>query len=159
MSWKIGIITVSDRGTTGERIDLSGPALVELCNQWEVIAYEIIPDDQKTIEETLVQLADEKKCDLIFTTGGTGFAPRDVTPEATKAVIHKEVPGIPEAMRSATLTNTKFAILSRAIAGIRNQTLIINFPGSPKGVKECFAVIVDVLPHALQVLTKNVSHD
>jgi molybdenum cofactor synthesis domain-containing protein len=133
--------------------------LKELCKDWELLAYQIVPDEQHQIEQTLKKLADETGCQLIFTTGGTGFAPRDVTPEATRAVIQKEAPGLCEAMRSATLKHTKFAILSRAVAGIRNHTLIINLPGSPKGVEECFAVIRPVLPHALNLLAGNTKHD
>jgi molybdenum cofactor synthesis domain-containing protein len=158
MSWKIGIVTISDRCANGERQDTSGPLLQQLFHNWEIIEYKVIPDEQLEIEETLKQLADQKGCDLILTTGGTGFAARDVTPEATKAVIHKEAPGLCEAMRTATAVHTKYAILSRAVAGIRNQTLIVNFPGSPKGVRECFDAIHDVLPHALQVLTKKAGH-
>lgn len=158
MSWKVGIVTISDRCAKGESEDTSGPLLKQLCRDWEIVEYKVIPDEQPEIAETLMQLADQKECDLILTTGGTGFAARDVTPEATRAVIHKEAPGICEAMRAATAIHTKYAILSRAVAGIRNQTLIINLPGSPKGVQECFNAIREVLPHALQVLTTNASH-
>ncbi|MBA4493803.1 molybdopterin adenylyltransferase [Paenactinomyces guangxiensis] len=158
MSWKVGIVTVSDRCANGDREDSSGQLLIRLCQNWQVTEYKVIPDEQQQIEQTLIQLADQAGCDLILTTGGTGFAVRDVTPEATRAVIHREAPGLCEAMRAATASQTKFAILSRAVAGIRNQTLIVNLPGSPKGVEECFAAIADVLPHALEVLTKNVSH-
>jgi len=161
MKWKVGIITASDKGSRGEREDKSGNILQELISSinGEIISYEVIPDEQSIIEEKLVQLTDVVGCELILTTGGTGFAARDVTPEATKAVIQKEVPGLPERMRAATLANTKFAVLSRATAGIRGNTLIINFPGSPKGVKECFEAIQDVLPHALQILRGNTEHE
>jgi molybdopterin adenylyltransferase len=159
MSISVGIITVSDRCAKGEQEDKSGAVLKELCKDWELLAYQIVPDEQHQIEQTLIKLADETGCQLIFTTGGTGFAPRDVTPEATRTVIQKEAPGLCEAMRSATLKHTKFAILSRAVAGIRNHTLIINLPGSPKGVEECFAVIRPVLPHALNLLAGNTKHD
>ncbi|MGA9174340.1 MAG: molybdopterin adenylyltransferase [Thermoactinomyces sp.] len=159
MSISVGIITVSDRCAKGEQEDKSGAILKELCKDWDLLAYQIVPDEQRQIELTLKKLADETGCQLIFTTGGTGFAPRDVTPEATRAVIQKEAPGLCEAMRSATLKHTKFAILSRAVAGIRNHTLIINLPGSPKGVEECFAVIRPVLPHALNLLAGNTKHD
>jgi molybdopterin adenylyltransferase len=159
MSISVGIITVSDRCAKGEQEDKSGAVLKELCKDWKLLAYQIVPDEQHQIEQTLKKLADETGCQLIFTTGGTGFAPRDVTPEATRAVIQKEAPGLCEAMRSATLKHTKFAILSRAVAGIRNHTLIINLPGSPKGVEECFAVIRPVLPHALNLLAGNTKHD
>lgn len=158
--WKVGIVTASDKGSTGERKDQSGALLHELVAEMngEVVVYEVIPDDQQVIQECLIEMADIRKCDLIFTTGGTGFSARDVTPEATKAVIHKEAPGLPERMRAATLVNTKYAILSRATAGIRGSSLIINFPGSAKGVKECFEAIRDVLPHALQILRGNTEH-
>lgn len=158
--WKVGVLTASDKGSVGEREDKSGALLKELVLRidGEVTEYHVIPDDQGTIEKHLILLSDDKNCDLILTTGGTGFSPRDVTPEATKAVIHREAPGLPERMRAATLANTKFAVLSRATAGIRGKTLIINFPGSPKGVKECFEVIEEILPHALQILTGNTEH-
>lgn len=158
--WRIGIVTVSDRSSTGEREDKSGSILKELGQQigGNITAYKIIPDEMSKIEETLVFLADVKQCDLILTTGGTGLTARDVTPEATQSVIHKEVPGIPEAMRMETFKQTKMSILSRAVAGIRGKTLIINFPGSPKAIKECFDVIEPVLPHALQLLRGNSDH-
>ncbi|MEW9674226.1 molybdopterin adenylyltransferase [Ammoniphilus sp. 3BR4] len=158
--WTVGILTASDKGSVGEREDKSGRLLKEMVQRidGEVTEYHVIPDEQETIEKHLILLSDDRNCDLILTTGGTGFSPRDVTPEATKAVIHREAPGLPERMRAATLANTKFAVLSRAAAGIRGKTLIINFPGSPKGVKECFEVIEDILPHALQILTGNTEH-
>lgn len=161
MEWKVGIITASDKGSQGEREDKSGRILQELVAgiQGQIISYEVIPDEQTIIEQKLIQYCDEIGCELVLTTGGTGFAARDVTPEATKVVIQKEVPGLPERMRAATLANTKFAVLSRATAGIRGNTLIINFPGSPKGVKECFESIQDVLPHALQILRGNTEHE
>ncbi|WP_211663640.1 molybdopterin adenylyltransferase [Lihuaxuella thermophila] len=158
MSWKVGIVTVSDGCASGTREDSSGNLLRQLCQEWDVIEYRVIPDEQQEIEETLKELADQKGCHLILTTGGTGFAPRDVTPEATRAVIHKEAPGICEAMRAVTVAHTKYAILSRAVAGIRNQTLIVNLPGSPKGVRECFDAISGVLPHALRILSGNTRH-
>ncbi|MBP1935068.1 molybdopterin adenylyltransferase [Ammoniphilus resinae] len=159
--WKVGILTASDKGSRGEREDISGSVIKELVSSinGEVIQHEVVADEQEWIKKSLIELADVTQCDLIFTTGGTGFAARDVTPEATKAVIEREVPGIPERMRAATLVNTKFAILSRAAAGIRGNTLIINLPGSPKGVKECFESIADVLPHALKLLRANLEHD
>lgn len=158
--WRVGILTASDKGSLGEREDKSGSLLKELIPRidGEVAAYYVVPDDQRTIEDHLISLSDELGCDLVLTTGGTGFSPRDITPEATKAVIQREAPGLPERMRAATLANTKFAVLSRATAGIRGKTLIINFPGSTKGVKECFEVIEDILPHALQILTGNTEH-
>ncbi|MBH8599619.1 MULTISPECIES: molybdopterin adenylyltransferase [unclassified Thermoactinomyces] len=158
MHVKVGIVTVSDRSAKGEQEDASGELLKRLCPKWDIVAYRIIPDEQDQIEETLKTLADKTGCHLILTTGGTGFAPRDVTPEATKSVIDKEAPGLCEAMRAATLKFTKYAILSRAVAGIRNQTLIINLPGSPKGVEQCFAVIEDILPHALALISEDPQH-
>lgn len=158
--WRVGVVTVSDRCSKGEQEDKGGPVLKELAAKisGEVIAHKIVPDEMAAIEEILVSLADGKQCDLIVTTGGTGFTARDVTPEATKNVIQKEVPGLPEAMRLETLKQTRMAILSRAVAGIRGQTLIVNFPGNPKAVKECFAVIEPVLPHALQLLRGDSDH-
>jgi len=161
VDWKVGIITVSDKGSRGEREDQSGLALHKLVHaiHGQVIAYDVIPDEQKLIEQKLIELSDETGCELILTTGGTGFATRDVTPEATKAVIDKETPGLGERMRAATLVNTPFAILSRATAGIRGDTLIVNFPGSSKAVGECFESIQDVFPHALQILRGNTEHN
>lgn len=154
MGWKVGVLTVSDRVFRGERDDGGGLLLCELVRRidGEVAVYEIIPDEQPVIEETLVRFVDEVCCDLVLTTGGTGFAPRDVTPEATKAVIEKEAPGLTEMMRMKTLSKTKYASLSRSVAGIRKETLIINFPGNPKGVQECFDVVQPVLPHALALI-------
>lgn len=158
--WRVGVVTVSDRSSTGEREDRGGPVLKELATGMggEITVYKIIPDEVTAIEEILVYLADVKHCDLIMTTGGTGFTVRDVTPEATKNVIHKEVPGLPEAMRMETLKHTKLSILSRAVAGIRDHTLIVNFPGNPQAIKECFDVIAPVLPHALQLLRGDSDH-
>lgn len=153
IQWKVGIVTVSDRSFHKQRSDESGKLLHQLCDQWNIAAYEIIPDEQEIIENTLRKFADERRCHLVLTTGGTGFSPRDVTPEATRAVIEKEAPGLGEAMRATTFKHTPMAILSRAIAGIRGRTLIINFPGSPRGVSECFHAISNVIPHALQILS------
>ncbi|RKD27008.1 molybdenum cofactor biosynthesis protein [Ammoniphilus oxalaticus] len=161
MEWKVGVLTISDKGSRGEREDQSGVVLQELVQgiNGQITAYEIIPDEQPLIEQKMIELSDQRHCELILTTGGTGFAARDVTPEATKAVIDKEAPGLAERMRAATLVHTKFAILSRATSGIRGNTLIINLPGSPKGVRECFESIQDVLPHALQILRGNTEHE
>lgn len=159
-TWHVGIVTVSDRSSTGEREDKSGPILKELAQQinGNITAHKVIPDDRPQIEKTLSFLADVEQCDLIMTTGGTGLTARDVTPEATQSVIHKEVPGIAEAMRMETFKQTKMSVLSRGVAGIRGKTLIINFPGSPKAIKECFDVIEPALPHALQLLRGNSGH-
>jgi len=154
MSIRIGIITVSDRSSKGERPDESGPALVNAVVQqgWQVTRTTILPDELIQLITTLTQWADSGDMDVILTTGGTGFTPRDVTPEATLAVIQRLTPGIAEAMRSASLRITPHAMLSRAVAGIRSHTLIVNLPGSPKGALENLAVLIPVLPHAVQLL-------
>lgn len=153
---RIGILTVSDRSYRGEREDLSGPAIREaLLEQLEGAQVEleaVVPDEFDVIRGTLLVWADEVGLDLILTTGGTGFAPRDVTPEATRAVIRREASGLAEAMRAASLRATPHAMLSRAVAGIRGRTLIINLPGSPKAVRQNLAVILPALPHALALL-------
>ncbi|MDQ7093178.1 MogA/MoaB family molybdenum cofactor biosynthesis protein [Desulfosporosinus sp. PR] len=151
---RIGIITASDKGARSEREDLSGPALKELVEEmaWEVVEYVILPDDQALLEKTMRRWVDELGLDLIFTTGGTGFSLRDVTPEATLAVADRFVPGIAEVMRQESLKVTPKAMLSRAVAVLRKQTLIINMPGSLKAVRECFAAISPALPHGLQIL-------
>lgn len=152
--FKIGIITVSDKGARGERVDESGPAIREMVKALgEVICCQIVPDEQDLLEETMISMSDKDKVDLILTTGGTGLSSRDITPEATLAVIQKEVPGLAEAMRSESMKKTNRAMLSRAVAGIRNSTLIINLPGSVKAVRECLAVILPALPHGLEILT------
>ena len=150
--WRVGILTLSDKGSRGEREDLSGAAIRELLDPalFEVLEYKIIPDEQETIVAALVDWVDTKRLDLILTTGGTGVAPRDVTPEATRAVIEREVPGMAEAMRWASLQKTPHAVISRAVAGIRRQTLIVNLPGSPKAVRENLAVLLPALPHTIE---------
>jgi molybdenum cofactor synthesis domain-containing protein len=155
MNYKAAILTASDKGAAGEREDISGLELEKLLTEsgFTVIKRIIVPDERTQIADTLIDFSDNLKADLILTTGGTGFSPRDITPEATKDIIGKEVPGIPEAMRQKSLEITNRAMLSRAAAGIRNRTLIINMPGSPKAVKECFEIIRMVLPHALEILT------
>lgn len=152
---EVAILTISDRGAAGEIEDKSGPLIAKIIGErtvWEVANQEIVPDDQQRIASTLLQWCEEK-VNLILTTGGTGFAPRDVTPEATRQVIEREAPGIAEALRIESLKITRHAMLSRAIAGIRGRTLIINLPGSPKAVKENLDVLLPVLPHALALLT------
>jgi molybdenum cofactor synthesis domain-containing protein len=150
---RAAVITVSDKGAAGLREDKSGPALVEaLQAHAQVVETLLIPDDREQIEAELVRLADSGKVDLIFTTGGTGFAPRDVTPEATASVIERLAPGITEAMRAASAKITPHAQLSRAIAGIRGRTLIINLPGSPKAAVENLQVFLPALPHAIETL-------
>lgn len=152
--FKAAILTASDKGSRGERVDLSGPAIQEMIEPegYTVTEYKIVPDDQETLENEMKRIADEGLADIIFTTGGTGFSPRDVTPEATIAVSDRLVPGIPEAMRAYSMTITNKAMLSRAAAGIRKQTLIVNMPGSPKAVKESLEFILPPLRHGLEIL-------
>jgi molybdenum cofactor synthesis domain-containing protein len=153
---RVGILTVSDRSARGERPDLSGPALAQAVTERlagaEVVIAGVVPDERTAIGAWLVRAADNLRLDLVLTTGGTGFAPRDVTPEATRSVIERETPGLAEAMRAASLLVTPHAMLSRAAAGIRDRTLIVNLPGSPKGAVENLATIVPVLPHAIELL-------
>ncbi len=148
------VITASDRCARGEQKDSSGAALVELLTKMNalIIATEILPDDLELIADKLRTYADRADVNLIVTTGGTGFSPRDNTPEATRAVIEREAPGLCEAMRLETLRQTPTAMLSRGVCGIRNGALIVNLPGSPKAVRESFAVIEKVLPHAIALL-------
>ena len=151
---RVALLTVSDRSSRGERPDASGPALeqVILTQGWRVVQRAIVPDDLPAIRDMLVKWCDGGEIDLILTTGGTGFGPRDITPEATQAVIERAAPGLSEAMRAASLQITPHAMLSRSIAGIRQNTLIINLPGSPKGAVENLQVVMPVLPHAIQLL-------
>ena len=152
---RAAIITASDSGYRGEREDLSGPATREILERegYEVISMDILPDDQVMLAGKLQEIADSEKAELILTTGGTGFSERDVTPEATEEVIERKVPGIPEAIRAYSMTITKRAMLSRATAGIRGKTLIINLPGSPKAVRESLEYIIDALGHGIEILT------
>ena len=155
MTIRFGILTLSDRSATGERADASGPALADLIRAqgWSVTKQAILPDDESAIRATLTEWADSGTVDVILTSGGTGFAPRDITPEATRAIIEREAPGLVETMRAESLKKTPHAMLSRAIAGIRKRTLIVNLPGSPKGAVENLQTILPVLPHAVQLLT------
>jgi len=150
-SYTGGILTISDKGSRGEREDTSGPQLREILNEqgYSVVAYAVVPDEVAIIEETLRAWADELKIDLILSTGGTGVSPSDLTPEATRAVLDREIPGIGEAMRLASLQKTPNAILSRGIAGIRKQSLIINLPGSKKAARENLAAVLPALQHAI----------
>lgn len=149
-----GVLVISDRGSRGERQDVSGQVARELLNRLglEVKKYEVVPDEAEVISSKLKAWADLDGLDLILTSGGTGLSPRDVTPEATLAVIEKIIPGLVEAMRLETMKRKPEAMLSRAVAGSRGKCLIINLPGSPRGVRECLEVILPVLPHALEII-------
>ncbi|MDO8886883.1 molybdopterin adenylyltransferase [Candidatus Oleimmundimicrobium sp.] len=151
---KVAILTISDKGSKGERVDESGKILQEIMekNGAEIVSYQIIPDEKRLIAKDLRILADYEKVDLVLTTGGTGLSPRDVTPEATISVIDKEVPGFAEAMRAESLKITPNAMLSRAVSGMRGRTLIINLPGSPKAAKECLEVVLPAIPHGIKIL-------
>ena len=153
--WKAAVITLSDKGYAGEREDKSGPLLCEMITEagYEVKETILLPDEQKEIEKCLCKLCDTDKVDVIFTTGGTGFSPRDCTPEATMAVAERNVPGIAEAMRMASLQVTPRAMLSRGVSVIRGKTLIVNLPGSPKAVGENLEVILPALDHGLAILS------
>lgn len=156
---KTAILTISDKGSRGERVDGTGEAIKNTLDskEYTIEYYKVIPDDIDKIQEELIQLCDELKVNLILTNGGTGFSKRDVTPEATMKVVEKNVPGIAEAMRSASLKITPKAMLSRAVSGIRGETLIVNLPGSPKGAVENLQVILPALPHGIEILTGKAS--
>ena len=149
---RVAVITSSDKGYRGEREDLSGPAVKEIMEAagYEVVSVDVLPDDRGMLGSRMAEIADRGLAELILT---TGFSQRDVTPEATEDVIERRVPGIPEAMRAFSLTITKRAMLSRATAGIRKGTLIVNLPGSPKAVRECLEVIIEALGHGIEILT------
>ena len=156
-SLRFGILTVSDRSARGERADAAGPALVGAIQEqgWQIIQTGIVPDEREILEKTLAAWCDTQQMDILLTTGGTGFSRRDVTPEATQAIIERNAPGLAEAMRASSLQVTPHAMLSRAIAGIRRQTLIVNLPGSPRGALENLAVILPVLPHAAELMRED----
>ena len=151
---RVGILTVSDRGARGERADKSGQVIRTMleANGAEVVCYAIVPDEGPAIRDRLLEWADREGLDLVLTTGGTGFSARDITPEATAAVLDRPAPGISEAIRAEGRKKTPHAILSRATSGIRGRTLIINLPGSPKGVEQSLEVVLPALPHAIEVL-------
>jgi molybdenum cofactor synthesis domain-containing protein len=157
--FNLGILTISDKGSRGQRYDESGETIRNspLVLDNSVIKYEVIPDETDIIANKLAEWADEGKVDIILTTGGTGLSPRDVTPEATLSIVDKVVPGFTEAMRTTAFKVTPFAILSRAVAGVRGKCLIINLPGSPKAVRECLEIISPTLPHAVEILKGEVT--
>ncbi len=156
---KVGILTISDKRARGEREDQSGKLIEEIVKkiEGEVKYYQIIPDEKDVIQDELIKAVDGLHLDLILTTGGTGLGKRDVTPEATLAVIEKEVPGISEIIRSESFKQTNRAILSRGVAGIRKESLIINLPGSPRGVKESLEIILNTLPHGIEIIKGQVN--
>jgi len=155
----IGILTISDKGSKGQRQDKSGEVMRDGAARMKgnVVKYEIVPDETDIIAEKLADWADSGKMDVILTTGGTGLSQRDVTPEATLSIIDRSVPGIAEAMRAKSLEKTPMAMLSRAVAGQRRQCLIINMPGSPKAVQECLEVIMPAIPHAVEIIKGKVT--
>ena len=157
--FNLGILTISDKGWQGQRSDESGKTVRDSLSLLDsrVVKYEVIPDELDVIAGKLTEWADEGSLDIILTTGGTGLAERDVTPEATLSVVDKVVPGLAETMRSGTFTMAPMAILSRAVAGIRGKCLIINLPGSPKAVRECLEVILPVIPHAVEIIRGEVT--
>ena len=157
MPIRCAVLTISDRSARGERPDVSGPALVARCQQagWQISAIRVVPDELAQIQKVLCDWSDADQSDVILTTGGTGFAPRDITPEATLAILHRHAPGIAEAMRQESLRKTPHAMLSRGVAGIRNRTLIINLPGSPKAALENLEIALPVLPHAVELIRED----
>ncbi|MDP3731836.1 MAG: MogA/MoaB family molybdenum cofactor biosynthesis protein [Candidatus Omnitrophota bacterium] len=154
--YKVVVLTISDKCSQGQREDKSGKIIQEIVKNLpgDVVKYEIIPDEPQMIKDRLIDYCDNLKVDLVLTTGGTGFTSRDLTPEATKEVIERDVPGIPEAIRVECLKLTKRAMLSRGVAGIRGRSLIINLPGSTKGAKESLEAILDGLPHGLDMIAE-----
>ena len=155
--FNLGILTISDKCWQGQREDESGKVIRETLLDSRVVKYEIVPDETDVIAGKLAEWADGGSVDVILTSGGTGLGPRDVTPEATLSVVDKVVPGFAEAMRAKTFEATPFAILSRAVAGVRGKCLIINLPGSPKAVRECLEVILPVIPHAMEIIKGEVT--
>ena len=161
MSYTAAVITISDKGAKGERVDTSGPNLCEILKEkgFDVVYTNIIPDEMEEIKAELIRCADEKQIALVLTTGGTGFSPRDITPEATLQVIERATPGIPEAMRAESMRITPRGCLSRSAAGIRGRTLIINLPGSKKASQESILAVIDPVEHGLQMLMSAGSAD
>ena len=156
---RFAVLTASDRSSRGEREDISGAEIGRICGEagWELVSHTIVADDKEMLKKEMIRLCDVLQVGLVLTTGGTGLAPRDFTPDATLEVIEKLVPGIAEAMRLESLKKTPHAMLSRAICGVRGRALIINLPGSPKAVRECLAVIIPAIPHAVALLGGGVS--
>lgn len=161
-SIRAGVATISDKGAAGEREDISGPLLADLLREMgaQIEQQVIIPDERGQIEQLLIEWSDERSLDLIVTTGGTGATPRDVTPEATKAVIEREMPGIVEVLRFTGYQNTPLAVLSRGVAGLRGHTLIVNLPGSPGAVRDGMETLTPILPHAVRMARgEDTGHD
>jgi molybdopterin adenylyltransferase len=154
MTIRIAVVTCSDRCSKGEATDTSGPAIAEVVESrgWEVVAHRLLPDDRGLLEATLIELADDVHADVVLTTGGTGLGPRDITPEATRAVCERDVPGIPDHIRARSLEITPRAMLSRGVAGQRGTTLVVNLPGSEKAVRESLGFFVDQLQHAVDMM-------
>jgi molybdopterin adenylyltransferase len=160
MSVRVAILTISDSAVAGTREDASGPAVAERCRElgWEVVATGLVPDEEAAIADRLKEWADAGSARLILTTGGTGIAPRDVTPEATRRILDREIPGLAESMRFRGLEQTKFSILSRAVAGARKRSLIVNLPGSPRGAVFSLQAIETVIPHTVDLLEGSTCH-
>jgi molybdopterin adenylyltransferase len=158
---RVAILTISDSAIAGTRQDLSGPVLIDRCSElnWQVLETSLVPDDRSAISRQLTDWADSGTVSLILTTGGTGVAPRDVTPEATRAVLDREIPGIAELMRLRGLDQTRFSALSRAVAGSRRRALIVNLPGSPRGAVYSLKIIEDLIPHVVQLLEGDTQHE
>ena len=152
--FNLAILTISDAGARGERADTSGDTISEMMARegFRQVYRDIVPDEKELISEKLARWCDDDEVDLVLTTGGTGLGPRDVTPEATLAIVDFQVPGITEAIRNRTIENTPLAMLSRSVAGVRSGSLVINLPGSPVGVRECLEVAIPVIPHALEMI-------
>jgi len=157
---RVAIVTVSDSCVAGTREDRSGPAIIARAQElgWSVMRHDLVIDDSEQISELLKDIVDHGKCDVLLTTGGTGVAPRDVTPEATRSVIDREVPGLPELIRAEGLKHTPLAVLSRAVCGTRRRTLILNLPGAPKGAVESLETVVHLIPHIVDLLHNRTAH-